>query len=144
MSNITNYIWLIFLAIYIISPIDAHPFLFDDLIAAGVMLYMLHKNSKRKKQYQQYYSHSQNQSQDNTTGFSETRGPVTLDKAYKLLGVNSKSSWDEITKAYKEKMKKSHPDKVSHLSEELQAKAKELTLNINEAIDLIRRHRGRS
>jgi DnaJ-domain-containing protein 1 len=144
MNNITNYIWLIFLAIYIISPIDAHPMLIDDLIAAVVMLYMLHKNSKRKKQYQQYYSHSQNQSQDNQTGFSETRGPVTLDKAYKLLGVTSKSSWDEISSAYKEKMKKSHPDKVSHLSEELQAKAKELTLNINEAIDLIRRHRGRS
>jgi len=140
MSNITNYIWLIFLAIYIISPIDAHPFLFDDLIAAGVMLYMLYKNSKRKKQYQQYYSHSQ----DNKTEFNDTRGPVTLDNAYKLLGVNSKSSWDEIARAYKEKMKKSHPDKVSHLSEELQAKAKELTLNINEAIDLIKRYRGRS
>lgn len=144
MSNITNYIWLIFLAIYIISPIDAHPFLFDDLIAAGVMLYMFYKNSKRKKQYQQYYSNFQNQSQDNKTEFNKTRGPVTLEKAYKLLGVSSKSSWDEITRAYKEKMKKSHPDKVSHLSEELQAKAKELTLNINEAIDLIKRYRGRS
>ncbi len=144
MSNITNYIWLILLAIYIISPIDAHPFILDDLIAAGVMLYMLHKNSKRKKQYRQYYSHSRNQSQDNKTGFNETRGSVTLDKAYELLGVSSKSSWDEITRAYKEKMTKSHPDKVSHLSEELQAKAKELTLNLNEAIDMIKRHRGHS
>ncbi len=144
MSNSRYYIWLIMLAIYIISPFDAHPLFMDDLIAAGVMLYMLYKNSKRKKQYQQYYSHSQDQSQNNKTGFNETRGPITLDKAYKLLGVNSKSSWDEITRAYKEKMTKSHPDKVSHLGEELQATAKKLTLNLNEAIDLIKRHRGHS
>ncbi len=44
-------------------------------------------------------------------------------------------------KAYKNKMTKSHPDKVSHLSEELQEKARELTLRINQAIDIIKQHK---
>jgi DnaJ like chaperone protein len=64
-----------------------------------------------------------------------------LDEAYKVLGVKKGSSLDEISKAYKEKMIKSHPDKVSHLSIELQEKAKELTLRFNDAIDLIKKSR---
>jgi DnaJ-domain-containing protein 1 len=50
---------------------------------------------------------------------------------------------DEISRAYKEKMIKSHPDKVSHLSKELQEKAKELTMELNAAIDLIKRYQKR-
>ena len=34
-----------------------------------------------------------------------------------------------------------HPDKVSHLSEELQETAKELTLKLNEAYDLIKQYK---
>jgi DnaJ-domain-containing protein 1 len=138
-----NYIWIILLAIYIISPFDAHPLVIDDLIAAGVMFYMMFKNAKRKQQQQQYYNYSgksrANQSQQNRT--AESHGPLTLDEAYRLLGVTPNISLDEISKAYKEKMIKSHPDKVSHLSEELQEKAKELTLDLNAAYDLIKKHK---
>jgi DnaJ like chaperone protein len=68
---------------------------------------------------------------------------MTLDEAYRVIGVRTDASWEEISKAYKEKMSKSHPDKVSHLSEELQKKAEELTLRLNEAFEFIRRHKGR-
>jgi DnaJ like chaperone protein len=68
---------------------------------------------------------------------------MTLDEAYRIVGVGPDASWDEISKAYREKMSKSHPDKVSHLSEELQKKAEELTLRLNDAFELIRRHKGR-
>jgi DnaJ-domain-containing protein 1 len=47
-----------------------------------------------------------------------------------------------VQKAYKDKMAKSHPDKVAHLSEELQKKAKELTLEINKAYNIIKSHKG--
>jgi DnaJ-domain-containing protein 1 len=143
-ANILNYLWIILLAIYIISPFDAHPLLLDDLIAAGVLFYIMYKNAKKKKQYQQYYSHTHAGSQNRSTASREPHGPLTLDEAYRLLGVSPGNSLDEISKAYKEKMSKSHPDKVSHLSEELQEKAKELTLTLNEALDLIKRHKGRS
>jgi DnaJ-class molecular chaperone len=58
------------------------------------------------------------------------------------LGVNPDASWEEVQKAYKEKIAKSHPDKVAHLSDELQNKAKELTLQLNKAIDIIRRYKN--
>jgi len=139
MSSFSNYLWPILLGIYIISPIDAHPLFMDDLIAAGFLIYMLIKNAKRKQQQQQYYHQSQSTGSQHAAAGSD--GPMTLDRAYKLLGIPSHASLDEINKAYREKMTKSHPDKVTHLSEELQEKAKELTLTLNEAYDLIKRYK---
>jgi hypothetical protein len=146
MGNFINYIWIALLIIYIISPFDAHPLFFDDLIASGMLFYYLYKNSRRKKQYEQYYSHhSRDNSSDNSrqNKFSGSQGPATLKEAYRLLGLNQNASLDELNRAYKLKIAKSHPDKVSHLSEELQDRAKELTLRLNEAFDLIKRHRGK-
>jgi hypothetical protein len=146
MTNFLNYLWIILLAIYIISPFDAHPLFLDDLIASVVLFYYLYKNSRQKKQQQQYdnyyrQSRTENQSWQNSTAGAQ--GPLTLEDAYRKLGVNPDSSMDEISRAYKEKMIKSHPDKVSHLSKELQEKAKELTMELNAAIDLIKRYKKR-
>ena len=139
MTNFLNYLWPVLIGIYIISPFDLHPLFLDDLIASGFLFYMLYKNAKQKKQ-QQYYNYQQSQSSHTSSGVG-SEGPLTLDKAYSLLGVAQGASLDDITKAYKEKMKKSHPDKVSHLSKELQEKARELTLELNEAYDLIKKYR---
>ena len=137
MSNLLNKLWPFLLAVYIISPFDAHPLFLDDLIAAGVMFYMIYKNSKRRQQYEQYYTHTG--SADNSRSrTSHPSAPMSLDEAYDILEVKRGSSLDEISRAYREKMKKSHPDKVSHLSKELQEKAKELTLRFNEAFELIK------
>ena len=123
MANFLNYLWPVLIGIYIISPFDLHPLFLDDLIAAGFLFYMMYKNAKRKKQQQQYYDYSR-QSQSSNQSQAEAKGPLTLEGACRMLGVSSNASLDDITKAYKEKMKKSHPDKVSHLSKELQEKAK--------------------
>jgi hypothetical protein len=142
-NKLLNYLWPILLGIYIISPLDAHPLFIDDLIASAVLFYFLYKNAKRKEQQQQYYNHY-NQSQSNqsqqkktSTSYSHT----SLEGASRMLGVRPDASLDDISRAYKEKMAKSHPDKVSHLSVELQDKAKELTLKLNEAYDLLKRHK---
>jgi DnaJ like chaperone protein len=50
-----------------------------------------------------------------------------LNEAYRVLHVSPDATWREVQSAYKERMAKSHPDKVSHLGEELQKKAKELS-----------------
>ncbi len=128
-----NNIWLILLGIYIISPFDAHPLFLDDLIALGLMLYLRYKKNRQKQQYNNYYSHEKPQ--------PASEAPLTLDESYEVLGVSPSASLDEINKAYKNKIAKSHPDKVSHLSEELQKKARELTLKINQAVDLIKQHK---
>ncbi len=143
MANFLDYLWPVLIAIYIISPIDAHPLLWDDLIAAGALFYLLYKKTRHRKQQQQYdnyYSRSQ-QYRENKTG--ESGETFTLNDAYGLLGVGPDASWEEITRAYKEKMAKSHPDKVSHLSDELQEKAEEITLRLNEAIDMIKHSKGK-
>lgn len=144
MSNFSNYLWQILLAIYIISPIDAVPHFIDDLIASGVLFYLIYKNSKRKKHYQQSYSnsYSHNQSQYNKSTTHEAGNYMTLDKAYELLDVKPNASLEDINKSYKERMSKSHPDKVSHLGKELQDKASEITLKLNTAVDMIRKSRG--
>ncbi len=64
-----------------------------------------------------------------------------LDESYKLLNVRSDATLSEVQKAYKEKMAKSHPDKVAHLSDELQEKAKELALEINKAYNNIKSYK---
>ncbi len=46
MSNFLSKLWPVLLAIYIISPFDAHPLFLDDLIAAGALFYMIYKNCK--------------------------------------------------------------------------------------------------
>ncbi|MEW6599434.1 MAG: DnaJ domain-containing protein [Nitrospirota bacterium] len=143
MTKYLNYLWIILLAVYIISPIDANPLFFDDLIAAAVMFYFLYKNAKQKEQqqrYSDYHGQSQAGSESRQSSTGEAEGRMTLDRAYRILGVRPGSSMEEISRAYKEKMTKSHPDKVSHLSEELQKRAQELTLELNEAYEFVRRH----
>ena len=132
-----NYIWIILIAIYIISPIDAMPGLIDDIIAGIGLYYYLNKNSKVKQQQQRSYE----QSRSNSYTPPGPGGPLTMEEAYRKLGVSSNATLDEIARAYKEKMRMSHPDKVNHLSEELQEKAKELTLKLNEAYDLIKKYK---
>ncbi len=135
-------LWPLLLAVYIISPFDAHPLFLDDLIASGVLFYVLFKNAKKKNQQNhEYFGQSGPGSQTKGNSSAESTGPLTLDRAYTILGVSPKASLDEISKAYKEKVMKSHPDKVSHLSRELQEKAKEITLNLNGAYGLIKKHR---
>jgi len=135
-----NYIWIILIAIYIISPMDAMPGLIDDMLAGIALYYYLNKNSKAKQQQQRFYDQSR-QSQSNSYTPPGPGGPLTIEDAYKKLGVGPNASLDEIARAYKEKMRLSHPDKVTHLSEELQEKAKELTLKLNEAYDLIKKYK---
>ncbi len=139
--NFTYYLWLILLIIYILSPLDAHPLFFDDIIASGILFYLMYKNAKQKKQRQQYYSrfHSGDQTQEHKKNESGTR--LSFKEACNILEVSPDATVDEVKKAYKEKIAKSHPDKVSHLSKELQDKAKELTLELNQAIDIFKHYK---
>lgn len=53
--------------------------------------------------------------------------------AHEILGVDRNASWKEIQKAYKEKIKQYHPDKLSHLGEEFSSLANEKFLQIQAA-----------
>ncbi len=133
MSKFTYLILIIILIIYIVSPLDLHPLIFDDLIASGFLYYIWQK-FKKQKSPRNYYSRGRSQANIK----NESDDQMSLDEAYRLLHVSPDAPWGEVQKAYKERMAKSHPDKVSHLSEELQKKAKELALEINKAFNIIK------
>ncbi len=115
---------------------DLFPFVFDDLIASGFLYYIWNK-FKRQKSPRNYYSKGRPQANIK----NESDDQMSMDEAHKLLHVSPEAPWGEVQKAYKERMAKSHPDKVSHLSEELQKKAKELTIKINKAFNTIKRYK---
>ena len=136
MSKFTYYILIIILIIYIVSPLDLHPLIFDDLIASGFLYYIWQK-FKKQKSPRNYYSRGRSQANIKNEPYDQ----MSLEEAHKLLHVSPDATWGEVQKAYKERMAKSHPDKVSHLSEELQKKAKELTIKINEAYNIIKSYK---
>ncbi len=129
MGNAAYYIWVILLLLYIISPLDLFPGLIDDIIAVTFLYYLAYRKATPRRQGSRPQS---------STG----REPLSLEEAYRTLGVSPGASWEEVKKAYKEKISKCHPDKVSHLSEELQDKARELTQRLNETLDIIKSSRG--
>ena len=61
---------------------------------------------------------------------------------YKVLGVSSNASDEEIKKAYRKMAVKYHPDKVSQMGEDVQKAAKEKFQKLNAAYETIKKQRG--
>jgi DnaJ like chaperone protein len=64
--------------------------------------------------------------------------------AYIILEIDSSVTNDEVKKAYRKMAKKYHPDKVTHLGEELQELAEEKFKAVNKAYKDIKLERGMS
>ncbi len=62
--------------------------------------------------------------------------------AYQILEVEPDATDDELKKAYRELAKKYHPDKVSHLGEEVKKAAEVKITALNAAYDAIKEERG--
>lgn len=137
--KIFDYIVIILSLFYILRLGFIFPSLWDELIVLGFIFYITLKASKphirvRKKRttqnHQKHYTYSEPPPVNN-------KGSLNLTEAYKVLGLLPGASLEDAKKAYKEKIAKNHPDKVSHLSKELQERAKELTIQLNESYSLI-------
>jgi len=64
--------------------------------------------------------------------------------AYKILEITPEATDEEVKKAYKKMAVKYHPDKVSHLGEDVQKAAGEKFKEVNLAYEQIKKQRGMS
>lgn len=141
---------------------EAIPF----LLGVGLLLRFLLRRNAYQNIYQQYqqYQKTQQQSQSGTgsyqtgstgsgqsssffysrfknwgAGFQQPRG-TTMDKdPYDILGIRRGASMDEIKRAYREKLKKFHPDVVESLKlgPEYKQMFEEKTQEIQKAYELL-------
>ena len=74
------------------------------------------------------------------SGGSAGRSTYTKDP-YKVLGINSSASDDDVRKAYRKMAMKYHPDRVAGMGEEMQRNAAEQMKEINQAYDEIKSRR---
>jgi uncharacterized tellurite resistance protein B-like protein len=65
-----------------------------------------------------------------------------FDSFYEILGVPESANFKEIKQAYKELVKKNHPDKFAHLGQKVTFHANERLKKINAAYSTIRKQRG--
>ena len=64
------------------------------------------------------------------------------DKYYRILEVPPTASNDEVKKAYRQMAVKYHPDKVSHLGEDVRLAAEHKFKMVNEAYEKIKKERA--
>ena len=61
---------------------------------------------------------------------------------YRVLGIDSSATDDEVKRAYRKMAMKYHPDRVAGMSEEMQRNAAEQMKEINEAYEVIKQRRA--
>lgn len=71
-----------------------------------------------------------------------TQGGITLNNAYKVLGITDSATEGEVKKAYRKLAIKYHPDKVAQLGEEFQKGAKEKFQKVQDAYEKVKEAKG--
>lgn len=64
------------------------------------------------------------------------------DAAYRILGISTSASDDEVKKAYRTMANKYHPDKVAYLGEDIRKAAGEKFRKVKDAYETIKKDRG--
>lgn len=85
------------------------------------------------------YSYSSNRQNSYS---SSTRYSAPKSDPYKVLGLESSATDEEVKKAYRRMAMRYHPDKVEGLGEEMKKNATEQFRTINEAYETIKRERN--
>jgi len=92
------------------------------------------KQNSNTQQRQQSFSHKQTHA-DDFSKKEESSKTSRLKTAWEILDIPKDAGKKEIQNAYKDAIKKYHPDKLSHLGEEFSSLANEKFLEIQVAYD---------
>lgn len=79
---------------------------------------------------------------NNPTDFEPKIEEIQLTDAYRILEVSPDSTPDEIKSAYRDKVKKYHPDFVQNMGKEIRELAGKKIKEINLAFELIKKEKG--
>ena len=94
-----------------------------------------HRNTKQAP----YENTDQNPGKNKKNQNSSRNGTSCFKSDYEILGVPANATQEKIRKAYKEKIKQYHPDKLSHLGEEFSHLAYEKFLEIQKAYGALKK-----
>lgn len=151
-------ILIIFGLAYLISPVDIIPDLLlpyigwlDDGVVIGTIIYLIRYGRlpnfffKKRGGFAQpssqrtanFSSRKKNEQTQGTDKASKPSGQSIPKTPYDILGIKPGASKKEIQNAYKDAIKKYHPDKLSHLGEEFSHLANEKFLEIQRAYDTL-------
>ena len=143
MNIFTKFVLIIFGIAYFLSPIDIIPdFIIpylgwlDDTFIIGVLIYLIRYGKLPNFKNISRVFNAFKKNPDNFT-INDQGSSKSNKNPYEILGINKNATKDEIQKAYKDKAKQYHPDKVSHLGEELQKIANEKFLEIQKDYDFL-------
>jgi len=146
---------IIFGLAYLISPLDIIPDLLlpyigwlDDSVVIGTIIYLIRYGKLPNFLFKKQAPFQKAPGKKSTTSFSSKKAGqkkntthqkktsfTSCSTPYEVLGIEPNASKNEIRKAYKEAIKKYHPDKLSHLGKEFSDLANEKFLEIRKAYD---------
>ena len=99
------------------------------------------KKTTRNNHSGQAKNADQNPDQKKKEQNGSGNGTPCFKSNHEILGVPADATWEEIQKAYKERIKQYHPDKLSHLGEEFSYLANEKFLEIQKAYGALKKQR---
>jgi len=153
-------ILILFGLAYLISPVDIIPDLLlpfigwiDDGVVIGTIFYLIRYGKlpnfffKKQRPFKQRYGHNTESSTSNKKQEphknnkyqqgNNKRAYKSIPTPHEILGISPNASKKEIQSAYKQAIKKYHPDKLSHLGKEFSNLANEKFLEIQKAYDTL-------
>jgi len=128
-ERIVPYIVIGLALLYLINPVDLIP----DASAVGVLDDLAVLAAAIVWARRQMGAQQQSRPESPRPGAGSEPDP------HEVLGVPRGASPEEITRAYREKMKLYHPDRVNDLGEELREVATRKTIEIRQAYETLRR-----
>lgn len=143
---------VILVLLYVLSPFDLIPDFFvgpgwvDDLVLIGVLIWFLRARRSGETLgdfYRRYRAYKRPSVGQGEGRYGEKRDREAFsdheeENPFKILGVESGASPDEIKVAYRRAVAKYHPDKVTHLGKEFQEMAHRKLVAIQRAYEALR------